>query len=779
MHDVQLIADPPHDSPSSYRIAFCLFKYFPFGGLQRDFMEIARRCQAHGHRIRVYTQSWEGERPLGFEIIEVPARGLSNHRRCVTFAEWVQRHVQEAPVDLVVGFNKMPGLDVYYAADSCYVEKAQTQRTPFYRMLPRYRVLSELEHSVFGRDSTARIMMIAPQQLRFFKRHHATPEDRVTNLPPGLPVERIQRLRRAHSTPELRASLGMSADERMVLFVGSGFRKKGLDRAIRALAALPPLELRRTRLCVLGLDTAAPFERLASWLSVRDRVHFLGGREDVPEFMASADAMVLPALDENAGIVILEALFAGLPLIVTDVCGYAEHVRNADAGIVLPEPFDQHAFDAALLEVLSSDQRDLWRERARRYTETRDLTSLHDRAAAVIEETARGRLQRDGQPVLAFCLYKYFPWGGLQRDMFRIASACAERGYRVRVYAMSWEGDRPEAFDYVQVPVSAFSNHARYEKYHQWVNAHIGAHPVDLVIGFNKIPGLDVYFAADGCYLERARRTRNVLYRSTTRFHTLTALERSVFEPGVTTEILVLTSQQQRTYQECYGTEHSRFRLLPPGVSPSRRRPPDAERIRADMRSQLGVPADGRLLLAVGSGFVTKGLDRTLNALSKLPPALASRTRLIVIGQDRRAPFERLASRLGVSERVEFLGGCDNVLDHMLAADVLMHPAYAESAGIVLIEAVIAGLPVLTTSVCGYAGHISRSGCGRVLEEPFRDEALTEALIEMLDSPDWEAWSQAGVEYGRRERLFDLLESALEHIERCYRRKQAADARTA
>ena len=55
------------------RIAFCLYKYFPFGGLQRDFLRIALACQARGHAVRVYTLEWRGEVPEGEYAI--PARG--------------------------------------------------------------------------------------------------------------------------------------------------------------------------------------------------------------------------------------------------------------------------------------------------------------------------------------------------------------------------------------------------------------------------------------------------------------------------------------------------------------------------------------------------------------------------------------------------------------------------------------------------------------------------------------------------------------------------------
>ena len=98
--------------------------------------------------------------------------------------------------------------------------------------------------------------------------------------------------------------------------------------------------------------------------------------------------------------------------------------------------------------------------------------------------------------IVAFCLYKYFPFGGLQRDFMRIASTVAARGHHVRVYTQSWEGDCPKAFELIRVPVKSHTNHGRNAEYYAWVQEHLKTHPADRVVGFNKMPGLDVYFAA-------------------------------------------------------------------------------------------------------------------------------------------------------------------------------------------------------------------------------------------------------------------------------------------
>lgn len=79
-------------------LAFILYKYFPFGGLQRDFMRIALECQRRGHGIRVYTLIWEGDVPDGFEVLVAPVRSIFNHRRNEKFTAWVRADLARRPV---------------------------------------------------------------------------------------------------------------------------------------------------------------------------------------------------------------------------------------------------------------------------------------------------------------------------------------------------------------------------------------------------------------------------------------------------------------------------------------------------------------------------------------------------------------------------------------------------------------------------------------------------------------------------------------------------------
>ena len=364
---------------------------------------------------------------------------------------------------------------------------------------------------------------------------------------------------------------------------------------------------------------------------------------------------------------------------------------------------------------------------------------------------------------LAFCLPKYFPFGGLQRNFLQIAHVCQRRGCDIAVYTLAWEGDIPDGFQVHVIPVRAWRNHAKNIAFVQKVQPFLMQGGFDAVIGFMKMPGLDIYYAADPCFIAGAQH-RHWLYRLSARYRCFLAFERSVFRPDAASEILVLTETEMATYRNYYGTPRTRFHLLPPGISKDRMAPSDANKIRTDFRTEFAIASHEKLLLAVGSGFKTKGLDRTLRAMATLPPDVRRTTQLMVVGEGKVNSFTRLAKRLGVAQNVRFMNGRSDVTRFLLGADLLVHPAYTENTGNVLLEAIVAGLPVLTTANCGYAFHIERANAGRVVPVPFQQTNLNTALSEMLMSSECKRYSLNGIAYGQSEDLYSRPEIAADII---------------
>lgn len=367
--------------------------------------------------------------------------------------------------------------------------------------------------------------------------------------------------------------------------------------------------------------------------------------------------------------------------------------------------------------------------------------------------------------IFAFCLYKYFPYGGLQRDFLRIAQAMQARGHRVRVYCHTWQGDVPPEFEIVNVPVKGYTSQAKNRFFSRFMQQDLAQRPVDCVVGFNKMPGLDVYYAADSCYAAKPLHKRSKLYTLMPRYRHFKRYEEAIFACGSNTQILLLSPTQKTEFRNSYATELARLHLLPASIDESRRAPSNAEQVRTAFRQEFAIADDDFLLLQIGSGFITKGVDRSLQALAALPKELLVRTHLHVVGQDKAKKFEQLAVELGVADRVTFFDGRDDVPCFLQGADLLIHPARAEAAGMILVEAVVAGLPVLTTAVCGYAFHVEQANAGATLTAPFDQNALNKALVKMIVSPDRAQWRENGLRYAEQESLYSQTKVVADFLE--------------
>ncbi len=379
---------------TAVKLAFTMFKYFPYGGLQRDCLRIAELCLKAGAEIDMYAARLQGEppeTPAGINFFHLPGKGISHHRQYLNFADLLREKVKLNGYRAVVGFNKMPGLDLYYAADPCYAETVR-DKSLFYRLTSRYRTLSAFEREVFAPDKETIILSISEVQREFFQTIYHTPDERFCNLPPGVPADRLLPSDSSGMGDSLRHELQIGADELIVLMVGSGFKRKGVDRALKAFKALPEDLLLKSRLVVVGDDRLDYYRKMARRLQVGERVIFTGGRTDIPRFLAAADIFLHPAYQENAGLVLIEALAASLPVLVTAVCGYSVHVARADAGLLVPEPFVQEELDNHLALMLgSATERSRWSENARKYVAETDLFSLAERAAEMIMKVAKKR----------------------------------------------------------------------------------------------------------------------------------------------------------------------------------------------------------------------------------------------------------------------------------------------------------------------------------------------------------------------------------------------------
>lgn len=332
-----------------------------------------------------------------------------------------------------------------------------------------------------------------------------------------------------------------------------------------------------------------------------------------------------------------------------------------------------------------------------------------------------------------FALYRYFPWGGLQKDTLRFAKEAVKCGHQPVILAAKWEGPPPpDGIQVILKPVHAFTNAGLMENFRRAFADELATGHYDASLAMNRIPGADCYFAADLCMaLWMARKHSRLTLALLPRYRTYLAHEAAICAPSSHTTILYIAPTQKIDFMTAYHLPESRFKYLPPGMDPRCRRPANAEARRNAKRTELGLNPQDIAIIEVGTNLWGKGVDRAIASIAALPPSLRSRSVFFLAGIGNPYKVNRLAQKMGMRDKVNFLGPRDDVPDLLLASDIMLHPAREEATGTVLIEALAAGLPVICTDACGFAPFV-HDATATTVPEPFNQATLNSLLAKAL-----------------------------------------------
>lgn len=322
------------------KLAIARQRYTPYGGAERFVERALTALRAQGTDVTIIAREWLGEPGPGF--LQCNPFYLGRTWRDASFAACVRRVIAEGRFDLVQSHERIPGCHIYRAGDGVHAtwlelrKRARRGMGGIASYLPlapwhRYTLAAEavmFEHpdlkavicnSVMVRDDIAKRFRIAADKLHVIYN--------------GVDLERFHPgLRGEHRAP-LRAQLGIGEAVPVILFVGSGFERKGVATLLQALARM---ERRDAILLVVGRDRQEKRMRwLAAKLGLAQRVHFLGGQEDVRPLYGVADCFALPTLYDPMPNAALEALACGLPVVTTTTSGAAELLKAAASGSVV------------------------------------------------------------------------------------------------------------------------------------------------------------------------------------------------------------------------------------------------------------------------------------------------------------------------------------------------------------------------------------------------------------------------------------------------------------
>ena len=314
-------------------------------------------------------------------------RRLARGWRVVWFSTFgtarARRFLAERPDAIAICHNDVLAGDVYVNHGVILASMRARGNAAWLMVRNPFHVFIHLRDRIRYRGRTHRaVVVLSRQDVAELRDSYGRVRPRIVEIPNGVDLEHFR-----PPTPgereEARGALGLGTEERVAVFIGHEFHRKGLRYAIEGLRFAPSVLL----LVVGGSDDIiAEANASAQQFGVGERVLFLGPRFDLASFLAASDLFVLPSAYEANALVVLEALAAGLPVVTTRV-GYApEIVVDGDNGYLVDR--DARAVGERLEELagLEDDELAGFQRRARASVEGHSWRATAERYLALAEE---------------------------------------------------------------------------------------------------------------------------------------------------------------------------------------------------------------------------------------------------------------------------------------------------------------------------------------------------------------------------------------------------------
>jgi UDP-glucose:(heptosyl)LPS alpha-1,3-glucosyltransferase len=356
---------------------------------------------------------------------------------------------------------------------------------------------------------------------------------------------------------------------------------------------------------------------------------------------------------------------------------------------------------------------------------------------------------------IAFCYESVLPArGGCETYIADLARRLVADDHEVHLFACAWdESALPAALHYHKLPRPYGPRFLRPWLF-GWNCLRALEESGSLVsIGFNKTWGQDILYPQGGLHVASAehniRKHPSRLGRGLARVvktldvahWSYTLLERRQYLGPHRPLVVVNSNLVRHHFERHYGVEADDVYVVRSAIDPGRFLEHDRPRRRLEWREKWGIRPEEIVALFVAMNYPLKGLEPLLHALCHVPRQQPFR--LLVAGSPRTRAFERLAARLGVADRVRFIGYCAETRNCYFASDFLVHPTFYDPCSLVVLEALACGLPAITSRYNGACEVLDPPHAGYVVRNPHDHVQLAWCMTQFLDPARRAAGAQA------------------------------------
>jgi UDP-glucose:(heptosyl)LPS alpha-1,3-glucosyltransferase len=384
------------------KIAFVRKAFDPYGGAERYLSQLMERLWLQGHEVHVFARRWESGHPdepqaeKGRPIFHrVPSIPSPSFLEALSFAWSSRRLLQEQTFDVIHSFERTLYQDIYRAGDGCHREWLVQRRSldPWWKrnthfLNPLHRTLLYLERRLFQSSRLKKIMANSQRGKEEIIRHYGVPAGKIEVVHNGVDLENFHPSNITLYRRSLRKEFRISFEAPVLLFLGSGFRRKGLEGLLEALPMVKK-EFPQVVLMVAGKDGIQEYRERARRLGCERNVLFLGPTRRAREFYATCDLFALPTVYDPFSNACLEAMATGIPVLTTPTNGVAELIEEGKNGFIVKSALDAREIGRKILDFFCSSEKSLLGERARKTVLPLNMNSVMNRMLEIYDEIRR------------------------------------------------------------------------------------------------------------------------------------------------------------------------------------------------------------------------------------------------------------------------------------------------------------------------------------------------------------------------------------------------------
>jgi len=373
------------------KIALVVYQFIKEkGGVERYVSNLADHLLARNFDVHIFAHKFGEDQDKRLKYHYVPSITFWSPLKYWTFAVNAPRVIKNTgiPFDLVHGFTQTLYQDIYRVGGGSHWE-FMTYTYPWMkytignivlRLNPRHASLLYLERFIFKRKCYKQITCISEKCKNEIITHYHIPAEDIEVIYNGVDIKFFTPENRSKYRNSVRNKYKIKPEEILLVFVGSGFKRKGLVHVIHVLSLLKNVE--RFKLLVVGKGDEKKYISISREKGISENIIFTGASKHVQQIYAAGDIFVFPSEYDAFGTACLEAMASGLPVIVSKASGASEIIDYGQEGFVIGHPIDAKELADCLCLLLDEEKRKIIGQAARRKSEKYSFE-------ANVEETIR------------------------------------------------------------------------------------------------------------------------------------------------------------------------------------------------------------------------------------------------------------------------------------------------------------------------------------------------------------------------------------------------------